>query len=986
MAMECLGPSLADVRRAFPKAHLDPHTSVRFTMSCLDAIEGIHGCGIVHRDIKPSNFVLPAGPPAPTVGTVGTAAPVSHAAEVAAQQMAYRVYAVDFGLARRYRSSDGSVKEPRASAGFRGTSRYASVASHRSQELGRVDDLWSLFFMLVEWMTGRLPWRGFREKEDIRAEKERMIGPSLVLFLPREVAAFQEHLLTLRYADAPNYAYLRSLLTSCLSRKGYYPPVPLPFWPPWRIPISEAMLLGGGGGAPGPVAAPPPVAAAAAAASPTHHLEPPRLQLPPQQSQAAAAVAAMRRNPPQPAAVSGSQSMIFPLDANPSVSLAHDLLAVGSAHALAPSSAAAGPNGGGSMSRSLGGDLLAAALAAQSFEGAPSLSGPAEQVRNPLAQLQVGHVMPPHPHARGNGAAAPSLDGSPNGGVREVHPHSHHVSQQGTFCMWDATGRRSGVGADGYSVAADADRAAADALVVAALHDAFSDEEGGPVEGEEDDPDGSTSVREDEAHPGVFAHPHINYYGAKEAAGMRQQQHPQQVRSPTAATVGASSSVPFVGKAAADLNYSGNLNGVGGAGRGGSHYNSFLVGSFPGGALGNAGDGSLSPLGANTGPQRATPVGGHATTTATVLVAPIEPSPSSLQFTPALLQTATNSVGANPALLPFDAQQRQQWGTYQRPPLDDAPTPQYFGGPAAAAAAAASAAAAAAAAATYDGTTEVHPATQHAKGGVVVEAGGGGGDVEGAKAARRNARRQKLEHVPLFDSDDDAQVPPLGSPDPHDTSALPGVVPAPAPPATARNATRVHTAFAPVASTVLCGGSASERSDRERERDASRVAASGAAALAFSMIGESGDAFGNQPGLQLRRAVTREGSLITDVNINRWSPRDTPLPGGPHGAAPAVAEAMLIIEPVEDLEAVVEDPRARSAGQHSRSVSTSHRGGEGGGAARQGSGRRASGQTARSGGPHSSGRGMPRTAAVDGPEATNCVGAAGEQCSSCAIC
>lgn len=33
-----------------------------------------------------------------------------------------------------------------------------------SQEMGRHDDLWSLFYMLVEFAVGQLPWRKIKDK------------------------------------------------------------------------------------------------------------------------------------------------------------------------------------------------------------------------------------------------------------------------------------------------------------------------------------------------------------------------------------------------------------------------------------------------------------------------------------------------------------------------------------------------------------------------------------------------------------------------------------------------------------------------------------------------------------------------------------------------------------------------------------------------------------------------------------------------------
>lgn len=45
--------------------------------------------------------------------------------------------------------------------------RYASVNAHRNREMGRHDDLWSLFYMLVEFVNGQLPWRKIKDKEQV---------------------------------------------------------------------------------------------------------------------------------------------------------------------------------------------------------------------------------------------------------------------------------------------------------------------------------------------------------------------------------------------------------------------------------------------------------------------------------------------------------------------------------------------------------------------------------------------------------------------------------------------------------------------------------------------------------------------------------------------------------------------------------------------------------------------------------------------------
>ena len=84
-----------------------------------------------------------------------------------------KIYMLDFGLARQYTNAAGEVRPARAAAGFRGTVRYASINAHKNKEMGRHDDLWSLFYMLVEFANGQLPWRKIKDKEQVGLMKEK---------------------------------------------------------------------------------------------------------------------------------------------------------------------------------------------------------------------------------------------------------------------------------------------------------------------------------------------------------------------------------------------------------------------------------------------------------------------------------------------------------------------------------------------------------------------------------------------------------------------------------------------------------------------------------------------------------------------------------------------------------------------------------------------------------------------------------------------
>ena len=64
-----------------------------------------------------------------------------------------KVYLVDFGLAKDHMNpATGFVNPAWRHTDFRGTIPYASLSAHMKEELGRKDDIWSYFFVLLEFL------------------------------------------------------------------------------------------------------------------------------------------------------------------------------------------------------------------------------------------------------------------------------------------------------------------------------------------------------------------------------------------------------------------------------------------------------------------------------------------------------------------------------------------------------------------------------------------------------------------------------------------------------------------------------------------------------------------------------------------------------------------------------------------------------------------------------------------------------------------
>ncbi|KAH9277592.1 Tau-tubulin kinase 1 [Echinococcus granulosus] len=198
VVMSLQGRNLAELRRSMPRGVFSLSTVVRLSAQILDAIEAVHDSGFLHRDIKPSNFAMGRG--------TGTAS--------------HTLYLLDFGLARQYTNTEGEVRPARPVAGFRGTVRYASRNAHANRELGRHDDLWSMFYMLVEFASGQLPWRRLKDKEQVGQIKQSYNHLSLARCLPSEYRSFLEHIESCSYPDRPDYGMLRSLIQQAIIRRN----------------------------------------------------------------------------------------------------------------------------------------------------------------------------------------------------------------------------------------------------------------------------------------------------------------------------------------------------------------------------------------------------------------------------------------------------------------------------------------------------------------------------------------------------------------------------------------------------------------------------------------------------------------------------------------------------------------------------------------------------------------------------------------------
>ena len=191
LVMQLLGKSLEELFNKKLKFSIKTVSLLAYQM--ITVLQYIHDRHIIHRDIKPDNFVMGLNKDNGTL------------------------YLLDFGLAKKYRSSKTLEQYPYIKKKkLTGTARYASIHALEEMEQSRRDDLESVGYVLMYFLRGNLPWQGLKikSKEDrykkILDKKKETTSEQLCKNFPDEFREYLEYCRNLEYTETPKYDKLKS--------------------------------------------------------------------------------------------------------------------------------------------------------------------------------------------------------------------------------------------------------------------------------------------------------------------------------------------------------------------------------------------------------------------------------------------------------------------------------------------------------------------------------------------------------------------------------------------------------------------------------------------------------------------------------------------------------------------------------------------------------------------------------------------------------
>jgi serine/threonine protein kinase len=174
MVIDLLGNSLQELKNKLSSFSLA--LVLKIGVKIILLLKTIHEKGLVHRDIKPDNFLF-------------------------GQNKLTDLYLIDFGLCKTYLDNDIHIPI-KSTHSIIGSFNYASIMSHKRIDLSRRDDLESLGYMLLYFISDNLPWNNESDENEIIKKKLEILNNNRY---PHILLDFLRYVRSLEYEEKPNY-------------------------------------------------------------------------------------------------------------------------------------------------------------------------------------------------------------------------------------------------------------------------------------------------------------------------------------------------------------------------------------------------------------------------------------------------------------------------------------------------------------------------------------------------------------------------------------------------------------------------------------------------------------------------------------------------------------------------------------------------------------------------------------------------------------